>query len=337
MAGTLSHILDGPGSDPRPLSAPEPLPLSMSGSGSGTGSIPAPASAPVPEPVSETLLAAKQQAVGSDAIATSIAGPVPSNPPTQSHITMQAVPSSTTPGPPSASPGANTTAGTTTSASDTTIDTFAGSVTGEAPAPAPHQSHQNSNPYACRDCGRSYSRPEHLVRHVQTHTLGRRFACEICNKSFARKDLLRRHVTNHENDSPRKRQRLVSTPNSSRVTQACRPCAAARVKCDETKPCRRCVSRNLACSAIETSPGSSTHLVHLPGSGQDAPAQSQPNNGSYIASTDSNSTLQNTPMSFIRDNTASKSSPLSQTTSSRQDESQLTTPDTGVDSGKSCS
>lgn len=322
MAGTLSHILDGPGSDPRPLSAPESL------SGSLSGSQPAPA----PVPVSETLVAATQQTVGSDAIATSIAGPAPSNPTTQSHIIMQAVPSSVTPGPPSASPGTNTTAGITISAPDTTTDPFASSVTGEGPAPAPHQSHQNSNPYACRDCGRSYSRPEHLVRHVQTHTLGRRFGCEICNKSFARKDLLRRHVTNHENDSPKKRQRLVSTPNSSRVTQACRPCAAARVKCDETKPCRRCVSRNLACSSFETSPGSSSHLA------QDAPAPNQPpNSGSYTVPVDSTSTLQNAPMNLIRDNTTSKSSPLSQTNSSRQDDiSQLTTPDTGVESGKSC-
>lgn len=324
----LSHILDpmGPGSDPRPLSAPESLPLS--------GSLPA--SLPVPVPVSETFPTTEQQAVSSDVIATSIAGPALSNPTAQSRITMQAVPSSTTPGPPSASPGTDITAGTATSASDTTTDVFASSATGEAPVPAPHQSHQNSNPYACRDCGRSYSRPEHLVRHVQTHTLGRRFACEICKKSFARKDLLRRHVANHENDSPKKRQRLVSAPNSSRVTQACRPCAAARVKCDETKPCRRCVSRNLACSSFETSPGSSTNLVHLPASGQDTTAQNQPNSGPYIGSADSNSTLQNTPMNFIRDNITSKSSPLSQTNSSRQDDSQLTTPDTGVESGKSC-
>lgn len=167
MAGTLSHILHGPGSDLRPLSAPESL------SGSLSGSQPAPA----PVPISETFLAAKQQAVGSDAVATSIAGPAPSHPTTQSHIIMQAVPPSTTPGPPSTSPRTNPATGTSISAPDTTTDAFASSVTGETPAP--HQSHQNTNPYACRDCGRSYSRPEHLVRHVQTHTLGRRFACEI--------------------------------------------------------------------------------------------------------------------------------------------------------------
>ncbi|KAL6804711.1 hypothetical protein GGI42DRAFT_342126 [Trichoderma sp. SZMC 28013] len=199
------------------------------------------------------------------------------------------------------------------------------------PLPAPGSSHQNNNPYACRDCGRTYSRPEHLVRHVQTHTLGRRFACEICKKTFARKDLLRRHVTNHENDSPLKRERMVSSPNSSRVSQACRPCAVARVKCDEAKPCRRCVRRNLPCSSYEASPGNTRHLVHLPAGGQDATQTPRPTGAASVGSTDSNSTLlQNASANFIRDNTASKSSPLSQSASSRQGDSQLTTPDTGV-------
>lgn len=340
MAGpSLSHILDpmGPGSDPRPLPAP--------------GSV-----LPPPLPL--------VQPHSSDATATSSAGSAPSNPTAQRQITMQAVPSSAVPGPPSASPpGATTAPGTgTTSGAGITAGAGAGAgatsnagytaattispaaVAGAAPGVSPEPpasasasaSHQNSNPYACRDCGRSYSRPEHLVRHVQTHTLGRRFACEICKKSFARKDLLRRHVTNHENDSPKKRQRMVSSPNSSRVSQACRPCALARVKCDEAKPCRRCVSRNLSCSSYEPASGTSLHLVHLPASGQDA-AQTHPTGNPAVGSTDASSTTQkNASMNFIRDTVTSKSSPLSQSaSSSRQEDSQLTTPDTGVEQGES--
>jgi hypothetical protein len=313
----------GPGSDPRPLPAPTALPPLL------------PPPLPAPVPVSVPFLVAKQEAVGSDVVTTSMAGSAPSNPTAQSHFTMHAVPSLTTPGPPSATPRTTTATGTTTSIPFTATG-VANGVTSETPESASYQSHQNNNPYACRDCGRSYSRPEHLVRHVQTHTLGRRFACDICKKSFARKDLLRRHVTNHENDSPKKRQRLVSTPNSSRVTQACRPCATARVKCDEAKPCRRCVSRNLTCSSFETSPSASTNLVHLPASGQDTAAQTQPNNSSYVGSTNPNSTFQSASTNFIRDNVTAKSSPLSQSNSSRQDDSQLTTPDTGVEQGKSC-
>jgi uncharacterized Zn-finger protein len=314
MAGpSLSHILDppmGPSSDSRPLPAPD--------------SVLAPLSVPLSVPVSAPLPPfplVQQPVVDSDAVPTSTVGSAPSNPASMvpSHIAMPAVPSSTTaPGIATAAAAAGVTPG----------------VTAESSGSASHQSHQNSNPYACRDCGRTYSRPEHLVRHVQTHTLGRRFACEICKKSFARKDLLRRHVTNHENDSPKKRQRMVSSPNSSRVTQACPPCALARVKGDEAKPCRRCVSRNLSCSSYETSPGTSMHLVHLPAGGQDA-VEAHPTSVSSVGSTDPNSTLQNASTNLIRDNTTSKSSPLSQSTSSRQDDSQLTTPDMGTDPGKS--
>ncbi|KAL6833811.1 hypothetical protein J3E69DRAFT_149781 [Trichoderma sp. SZMC 28015] len=308
MAGpSLSHILDpmGPGSDPRPLPAP--------------GSVPAPLSMPVSAPPPPYPLA-QQPVVGSDAAATSTVGSAPLNPAgtAHDHIAMPAVPPSTT------APGVTTAAAA--------ADGVTPGVTAEPSGSGSNQSHQNSNPYACRDCGRTYSRPEHLVRHVQTHTLGRRFACEICKKTFARKDLLRRHVTNHENDSPLKRERMVSSPNSSRVTQACRHCAVARVKCDEAKPCRRCVRRSLPCSSYEASPGTVRHLVHLPAGGQDA-TQTRPTGAASVGSTDSNSTLQNASANFIRDNTTSKSSPLSQSTSSRQGDSQLTTPDTGVGPG----
>jgi hypothetical protein len=129
--------------------------------------------------------------------------------------------------------------------------------------PLSHSNHRGNNLYACRDCGRSYSRPEHLVRHVQTHTLGRRFVCDICQKSFARKDLLRRHVANHDNDSPKKRRRTTTSPGAGRVSHACRSCAVARVKCDDTKPCKRCVSRKLNCVSTETPSTAAMHLMHF--------------------------------------------------------------------------
>lgn len=127
---------------------------------------------------------------------------------------------------------------------------------------APANNHRGHNLYACRDCGRSYSRPEHLVRHVQTHTLGRRFVCDICQKSFARKDLLRRHVANHANDSPKKRRRTTA-PGTGRVSHACQACASARVKCDDNKPCKRCVTRNLTCVSTEAPSTAAMHLMHL--------------------------------------------------------------------------
>jgi hypothetical protein len=160
--------------------------------------------------------------------------------------------------------------------------------------------HNGKNLYACRDCGRSYSRPEHLVRHVQTHTLGRRFTCDICQKSFARKDLLRRHVANHENDSPSKRRRLASSPAAGRVSQACRPCATARVKCDDTKPCRRCINRKMSCVS-EAAPSSAMHFPQS--STNDTPAAASISITSTVSSSPesndrSQSTLTEPPTSW---------------------------------------
>ncbi|CAJ2501732.1 Uu.00g045850.m01.CDS01 [Anthostomella pinea] len=138
-----------------------------------------------------------------------------------------------------------------------------------APASTPtNQSHSmNASLYQCADCKRRYSRPEHLARHIQTHTLGKRFACQLCGKAFARADLLKRHTANHENDgdSSKKRRRTDASPGAGRVSHACRPCAAARVKCEEAKPCTRCRNRNLTCEFASTEPGSTAamHLVHF--------------------------------------------------------------------------
>ncbi|CCF38655.1 hypothetical protein CH063_09690 [Colletotrichum higginsianum] len=154
-----------------------------------------------------------------------------------------------------------------------------------SPSPVPpSQPNQTSNPtsapatqshaataslYQCAHCQRRYSRPEHLARHIQTHTLGKRFACQICGKAFARQDLLKRHVANHENDNDpnKKRRRTDTSPGAGRVSHACRPCATARVKCEEVKPCTRCRNRNLNCEYTSTEAGSAAamHLLHLSG------------------------------------------------------------------------
>ncbi|GKT42350.1 early growth response protein 1 [Colletotrichum spaethianum] len=136
-------------------------------------------------------------------------------------------------------------------------------------APATQSHAATASLYQCAHCQRRYSRPEHLARHIQTHTLGKRFACQICGKAFARQDLLKRHVTNHENDNDpnKKRRRTDTSPGAGRVSHACRPCATARVKCEEVKPCTRCRNRNLNCEYSSTEAGSAAamHLLHLSG------------------------------------------------------------------------
>ncbi|KAI0482199.1 hypothetical protein GGR56DRAFT_618982 [Xylariaceae sp. FL0804] len=136
-----------------------------------------------------------------------------------------------------------------------------------APTPASQSHSMTQSLYQCADCKKRYSRPEHLARHIQTHTLGKRFFCQICGKAFARADLLKRHTANHENDGDgtKKRRRTDSAPGAGRVSQACRPCAAARVKCEEIKPCGRCRNRGLDCAYASSESGSAAamHLMHL--------------------------------------------------------------------------
>lgn len=132
----------------------------------------------------------------------------------------------------------------------------------------PNRTHNgNTSLYQCADCQRRYSRPEHLARHIQTHTLGKRFFCDICTKAFARADLLKRHAANHNTDSEgtKKRKRIGTLPAAGRVTHACRACATARVKCEESKPCSRCRNRNLSCEYGSSEAGSAAamHLLHL--------------------------------------------------------------------------
>ncbi|KAI1430028.1 hypothetical protein F5Y12DRAFT_218473 [Xylaria sp. FL1777] len=138
-----------------------------------------------------------------------------------------------------------------------------------------NQSHlMTSSLYQCADCKKRYSRPEHLARHIQTHTLGKRFSCRICGKAFARADLLKRHAANHENDgdSSRKRRRIDASPGSGRVSHACRQCAGARVKCEEIKPCQRCQKKGLACeyAATEAASTAALHLLHTSADAQNA-------------------------------------------------------------------
>ncbi|KJZ79034.1 hypothetical protein HIM_01807 [Hirsutella minnesotensis 3608] len=210
-------------------------------------------------------------------------------------------------------------------------------------SPSSAKGHNGNNLYACRDCGRSYSRPEHLVRHVQTHTLGRRFTCEICQRAFARKDLLRRHVANHENDSSQKRRRTASSPGAGRVTQACRPCAAARVKCDETKPCRRCVNRKLTCVSSESGTAAAMHSTHLSANAHTSPEEhaisnvaAKPAGSHESVSPTSQNPARSVPGSHLssHDVGTAKSTPVSLSTASckpNENNSQLPTPDTATD------
>ena len=49
----------------------------------------------------------------------------------------------------------------------------------------------------CNHCGQSFSKTEHLDRHVRSHTREKPFACTVCSKAYGRQDSLQRHVRSH--------------------------------------------------------------------------------------------------------------------------------------------
>ncbi|KAK7531584.1 uncharacterized protein J3D65DRAFT_560191, partial [Phyllosticta citribraziliensis] len=50
----------------------------------------------------------------------------------------------------------------------------------------------------CSLCGATFSRQEHLTRHVRSHADDRPFACGVCGRRFTRRDTLKRHEARHQ-------------------------------------------------------------------------------------------------------------------------------------------
>ncbi|KAK4071844.1 transcriptional regulator family: Fungal Specific TF and C2H2 zinc finger [Trichoderma harzianum] len=101
--------------------------------------------------------------------------------------------------------------------------------------------------YQCGFCKAEYKRADHLVRHVRSHTKQRPFLCLVCGKGFSRQDLLKRHATIHHTQVLAGGEPSRSARNGPRVHQACRSCAAKKLKCTDEKPCKRCRERGMSC------------------------------------------------------------------------------------------
>ncbi|KAH7374165.1 hypothetical protein BKA64DRAFT_688802 [Cadophora sp. MPI-SDFR-AT-0126] len=101
----------------------------------------------------------------------------------------------------------------------------------------------------CTYCGKSFTRKEHLERHIPSHTNVKPHRCGLCQLSFLRRDLLQRHHTAyHEAKDPVQPSTGVAEIEG-RTLIACLNCANSKVGCDRTIPCSRCAEKNLPCEA----------------------------------------------------------------------------------------
>ncbi|KAL4807498.1 hypothetical protein BDV18DRAFT_151524 [Aspergillus unguis] len=90
--------------------------------------------------------------------------------------------------------------------------------------------------HQCPHCDRTYERPDHLARHVNSHRNERAFQCPTCQRG----DVLQRHQLIHTGGTPIKNYR-------DRAIEACQQCAAAKSSCDNSSPCRRCQRKGKQC------------------------------------------------------------------------------------------
>ncbi|KAF1834511.1 hypothetical protein BDW02DRAFT_579576 [Decorospora gaudefroyi] len=132
------------------------------------------------------------------------------------------------------------------------------------------ETEQAPRPFQCSTCKRSFTRADHLTRHVRAHTKSKPYICPVCSKGFARIDLLKRHVTNHDAEPANKRQKR-EIARDTRVVQACEACSSSHLRCEDEKPCTRCKKKKIPCRVPEVPAGDEieTHEIDAVHAAQD--------------------------------------------------------------------
>ncbi|KZT22412.1 hypothetical protein NEOLEDRAFT_1243965, partial [Neolentinus lepideus HHB14362 ss-1] len=132
--------------------------------------------------------------------------------------------------------------------------------------------------HKCPVCQATFTRPQHVQRHMRSHTGDRPYKCQHCGDQFARSDLLSRHVNKcHANEKPptttAPNQRRKGSAAACRATtskQACDQCVQSSLPCDGANPCSKCVQRKCRCTYVkfhrQTAPVGPGHQIrHDPG------------------------------------------------------------------------
>ncbi|PLB49939.1 hypothetical protein P170DRAFT_473517 [Aspergillus steynii IBT 23096] len=102
--------------------------------------------------------------------------------------------------------------------------------------------------FQCSTCHRVYSRIDHLTRHMRTHVHEKPYKCDTCSRGFTRQDLLQRHLRAHRTTDG---SEDALQAHRGRAMRACEACAAAKVRCDDVRPCGRCRRRRIPCEHSE--------------------------------------------------------------------------------------
>ncbi|KAJ4482920.1 hypothetical protein C8J55DRAFT_605320 [Lentinula edodes] len=117
--------------------------------------------------------------------------------------------------------------------------------------------------HKCPVCSATFTRPQHVVRHMRSHTGDRPYKCQHCGDQFSRSDLLSRHINKCHvgekvaggvvsNDTHGRRKGLSA--NATRATtskQACDQCVQSSLPCDGCNPCSKCVQRKIRCTFVK--------------------------------------------------------------------------------------
>ncbi|KAF7320612.1 Zinc finger/binuclear cluster transcriptional regulator [Mycena chlorophos] len=109
----------------------------------------------------------------------------------------------------------------------------------------------------CPVCQATFTRPQHVARHMRSHTGDRPYKCVHCGDQFARSDLLSRHINKCHggasktggNGSNGKRKAASSRATTSK--QACDQCVEGSLPCDGSNPCGKCMSRKTRCTFVK--------------------------------------------------------------------------------------